>query len=371
MLRAMTQSTPDPILTPDPTPGTTLNTDFLLALLREAGPSGYEARPARVWLEEAGRFARTSNDSYGNAYAEIGPEGGQPIVLQGHLDEIGLMVSHIDDSGFLAVLNIGGWDPQVLVGQRIRLLAPGGDILGVVGKKAIHVMEQEERSKASKLEELWIDTGLSAEDVNTQIPVGTVGVIEQSPLLLGDKLVSKALDNRVGAFIVLEALRKLSGQKVTRRIVAVGTAQEEIGVFGAQTSAHHLDPLAGIAVDVTHETKQPGVSEKKYGKAPFGSGANLSVGALFNPKVTDGLQAAGKAAGIPFTLSATPRYSGTDGDALALTRGGVPTGVVSIPNRYMHSPSEMVQLSDVQACIDIIAAWIMGLPEGELDFSRH
>lgn len=348
-----------------------LNTDFLLALLREAGPSGYEARPARVWLKEAATFARTRTDFYGNAYAEIGPEDGQPIVLLGHLDEIGLMVTHIDDEGFLAFLNIGGWDPQVLVGQRIRLLAPDGDILGVIGKKAIHVMEQEERSKASKLEELWIDIGLSAEEVNAQVPVGTVGVIEQPPLLLGDKLVSKALDNRVGAFVVLEALRKISAQNPMRRVVAVGTAQEEIGLFGAQTSSHDLDPLAGIAVDVTHETKQPGVSAKKYGKSPFGSGANLSVGALFNPVVTGGLQTAGKAAGIPFSVSATPRHSSTDGDALALTRGGVPTGVVSIPNRYMHSPSEMVQLSDVQACIDIIAAWVVSLPEGEVDFSRY
>ncbi|AWN22464.1 endoglucanase [Deinococcus irradiatisoli] len=353
------------------TSSTALNTDFLLALLREAGPSGFEARPARVWLKEAATFARTRSDFYGNAYAEIGAEDGQPIVLMGHLDEIGLMVSHVDDQGFLAVLNVGGWDPQVLVGQRIRLLAPGGDVLGVIGKKAIHVMEQEERSKASKLEELWIDTGMSAEQVKESIPVGTVGVIEQPPLLLGDKLVSRALDNRVGAFIVLEALRKLHQQGVKRRIVAVGTAQEELGIFGAQVSSHGLDPLAGIAVDVTHETDQPGVNPKKYGKAPFGSGANLSVGAMFNPRLTDALQAAGKAQGIPFTLSATPRHSSTDGDALALARAGVPAGVVSIPNRYMHSPSEMVQLSDVQACIDIIAAWIVGLPEGELDFSRH
>ena len=346
-----------------------LNTEFLLNLLREAGPSGYEARPARVWLREASSFARTRSDHYGNVYAEVGPEDGAPIVLMGHLDEIGLMVSHIDENGFLAVLNIGGWDPQVLVGQRIRLLGPGGDVVGVIGKKAIHVMDAEERLKASKLEELWIDTGLSVEAVREAVPVGTVGVIEQMPVLLGDKLVSRALDNRVGGFIVLEALKRVQG--AGRRIIAIGTAQEEIGLLGAQVSGYGTNPLAGIAVDVTHETKQPGVSEKKYGVSPFGSGASLSVGALFNPKVTGGLQAAGQAAGVPFTVSATPRYSGTDGDALALSRAGVPTGVVSVPNRYMHSPSEMVQLSDVQACIDIIAAWILGLPEGELDFSRH
>ena len=344
-------------------PTSPINREFLFQLLSVAAPSGAERRAADVWLKEAGTFARTHEDHYGNAYAEVGPEGAPVIALMGHLDEIGLIVSHVNDDGNISVLGVGGWDPQVLVGQRIRLLAPGGDMLGVIGKKAIHVMEQEERTKASKLEDLWIDVGLEADEVKERVPVGTYGVIEQGPVMVGSKVVSRALDNRVGAFIVLEALKAVKDLPLRHRIVAVGTAQEEIGVFGAHTSGYALDPIAGIAVDVTHETKQPGVKKEKYGVAPFGSGANLSVGPMNNPTLLRQLTDAAKKNDIPYTLSASGRYTGTDSDALTLVRGGVPTAVVSIPNRYMHSPSEMIDERDARACIDLIAAWIRELEE--------
>ncbi|PTA68176.1 endoglucanase [Deinococcus arcticus] len=348
---------------------TSINREFLFQLLEVAAPSGLERRAADVWLQEAATFARTSEDHYGNAYAEIGPENGPAIALMGHLDEIGLIVSHVGDEGFLSVLPVGGWDPQVLVGQRLRVLAPDGDLIGVVGKKAIHVMEAEERTKASKIEDLWIDVGLGKEEVQARVPVGTYAVVEQGPLMVGTKIVGRALDNRVGAFIVLEALRALKDRALPYRVVAVGTSQEEIGVFGAQVSGYRLNPVAGVAVDVTHETGQPGVSEKKYGVAPFGSGANLTVGPMVSPVVLRQMTQAAREADIPFTLSAAGRYSGTDADALTLVRAGVPTAVVSIPNRYMHSPSEMVDERDVKACIDIIVAWIERLP-GEVDFTR-
>ena len=248
-----------------------INRDFLFRLLAQAAPSGYERRAADVWKAEAGSFARVSEDHYGNVYAEVGPEGAPTIALMGHLDEIGLIVSHVSSEGWISVLGVGGWDPQVLVGQRIRLLAPGGDIIGVIGKKAIHVMEQDERSKASKLEDLWIDIGRPGDEVKELVPVGTYGVIEQPAIMVGTKVVSRAIDNRIGAFIVLEALRKVKDFAHKYRVVAVGTAQEEIGVFGAHVSGYRLDPAAGIVVDVTHETDQPGVSVKKYGVSPFGS----------------------------------------------------------------------------------------------------
>ncbi|MEW6422431.1 MAG: M42 family peptidase, partial [Deinococcota bacterium] len=192
-------------------PNQPIHQEFLFALLREAAPSGNERRAADVWKKEAATFARVSEDHYGNVYAELGPEEAPAIALLGHLDEIGLIVSHVGDEGFLSVLAVGSWDPQVLVGQRVRLLAPDGDILGVVGKKAIHVMEPEERKNASRVEDLWIDVGLGKEEAQARIPVGTYGVIEQAPLIIGDKIVSRALDNRVGAFVVLEALRALQG----------------------------------------------------------------------------------------------------------------------------------------------------------------
>lgn len=346
-----------------------INQDFLFALLREAGPSGFERRTADVWKREAQTFARVSEDHFGNVYAELGPEDAPTIALMGHLDEIGLMVSHVGDEGLLSVVAVGGWDPQVLVGQRIRLLAPEGDLIGVIGKKAIHMMDPEERKQASKLEDLWIDVGLSKEEAQAQIPVGTVGVIDSGPLTVGERIVGRALDNRVGGFIVLEALRALVGADLKYRVVAVGTSQEEIGLFGAQVSGYRLSPVAGIAVDLTHETKQPGVSEKKYGAKTFGSGANLSFGPRLSPVLHRQLIATAQAEGIPYTVTASPHFTATDGDALSLSRAGVPTAVVSAPARYMHSPSEMVDARDVEACIHLIAAWIQGLGT-ELDFTR-
>lgn len=357
-----------------------VNLEFFKALLSVAAPSGYEARAAAIWKKEADSFAdRVSEDHYGNVYAEINPPAdgtkSRPIALMGHLDEIGLMVSHIDDKGMLAFMGIGGWDPQVLVGQRVRLLAEGdhsgdGDLFGVIGKKAIHVMEGEERNKASKLEDLWIDTALEPEEVKRRVQVGTVGVIEQPVIEQYGHLIARAIDNRAGAFIVLESLRAMKAAGVTAHVVAVGTSQEEIGCFGAVVSGFHLDPVAGVVVDVTHETNQPGVNEKKYGVVPFGSGANLAVGAMVSPVITRQMQTVARAREIGFTLSANPRYTGTDNDSLALVRAGVPTAVVSIPNRYMHSPNEMVRLSDVQACIDLIAGWAESL-SGEQDFTRR
>lgn len=346
-----------------------INREFLFALLSVAAPSGQERRAADVWLKEAATFARTSEDHYGNVYAEVGPEGAPVIALMGHLDEIGLLVSYINDEGFISVLSVGGWDPQVLVGQRIRLLAPDGDLIGVIGKKAIHVMDAEERTKASKLEDLWIDVGLSAAEVKEKVPVGTYGVIEQGPIMVGSKVVSRAIDNRIGAFIVLEALRAIKDAPLKHRVVAVGTSQEEMGPFGAHTSGYTLDPIAGIAVDVTHETGQPGVKKEKYGVAPFGSGANIAVGPMCNPAMSRQLTELAKQNDIPYSLSASGRYTGTDADSLTLVRGGVPTAVVSIPNRYMHSPSEMIDEADAKACIDLIAAWLRSVGE-KPDFKR-
>lgn len=340
--------------------------DFLFELLKAAGPSGLERRAADVWKREAATFARVSEDHYGNVYAEVGPEDGPAVVMMGHLDEIGLIVSHVNEKGFIYFLPVGGWDPQVLVGQRIRLLAPGGDVIGVIGKKAIHVMTPEDREKASKLEDLWIDIGLDGDDVKAAVPVGTYGVIEQQPLMVGTKIVARALDNRAGSFAVLEALRKVheGGQALKHRVIAIGNSQEEIGLFGATISAFRTRPVAGVAVDVCHESNQVGVDPKKYGESPFGSGGSLAIGPMSSPVVNRQLMDVAGKKGIPYTLSATGRFTFTDGDALTMSRGGVPSAVLSIPNRYMHSPSEMIDGRDLQAVIDLLAAWVESLEEG-------
>lgn len=345
------------------------NMDFLKALLTAAAPSGFETRAARVWADEARGFSSVRGDGFGNVYAGINPDRGLSVMLCGHLDEIGLMVSHIGDKGFVHVKGIGGWDAQVLPGQRVRLLAQGGDLIGVVGRKPVHVLEGDERDKAVKLENLWLDFGLDEAAAKQQIRVGDVGVLEQPVLELGGRIVSKALDNRLGAFIVLEALRALGAADCLHAVTAVGAAQEEIGSFGAGVSAFALEPRLAIVVDVTHETSQPGVKESDLGVTPFGSGANISVGAFTHPKLNALMLEVAAKYEIKLSVSAYPSLTGTDTDRLAIAKSGIPCVLLSIPLRYMHSPSEMADLGDMQAVIDLIVQFCLALPS-DFDFSR-
>jgi len=351
-----------------------MHTDLLKELLLEAAPSGHEARATQRWRAEAQTFAdQVSQDSYGNVYAELNPPPvgtpgstapSRPIALMAHLDEIGLMVTHVADDGIISFAGIGWWDPQVLVGQRVRLLAEGGDIIGVVGKVAIHLMNEADKLRASTLAGLWIDTTLIPEDARRRLPTGTVGVLEQPPLEQDGHLIARALDNRAGAFIVLEVLRELKARRVTRHVVAVATVEEELGFFGAQVSGYRLNPAAAIVVDGLHDTGQPGVGDSRYGRVRFGSGANLAVGSRLDARLLGQLKRAADEHGIPYSLSARPERSDTDADGLALARAGIPTALVSLPLRNVHTPSEMVRLSDVQACIDLLVAWVCALPEG-------
>ena len=350
-----------------------MRTDLLKELLLQAAPSGHEARATRRWRTEAQTFADVvRQDAYGNVYAELNPPPAdpsgsaapsRPIALMAHLDEIGLMVTNVADDGVVSFVGIGMWDPQVLVGQRVRLLAEGGDVIGVVGKLAIHLMDAADQLRASTIAGLWIDTTLSPEDARRRLPTGTFGVLEQPPTEQDGHLIARALDNRAGAFIVLEALRELGRLGVRHHLVAVGTVEEELGFFGAQVSGYRLNPAAAIVVDGLHETGQPGVGDARYGRVRFGSGANLSVGARLDARLLGQLKKAADEHGIPYSLSARPESSETDNDSLALVRAGIPTALVSLPLRNVHTPSEMVRLSDVQACIDLLVAWVCGLPE--------
>ena len=336
--------------------------EFLTELLTAPGPSGFETRAARVWLTEAGSFARTSSDHYGNAYATINPDAALRVLLVGHIDEIGVMVTHVDSDGFVYFSRLGGWDARVLVGQRVRVLARDGDLIGVIGIKPPHLMTPDEKGKNTSLDDLWMDLGLEPDDVKARVRVGDVAVIEQPPMPLGTRLVSKALDNRVGAFIVLEALRRLKEQGCTHAVTALAAAQEEIGSYGARIASFSLEPHAALVVDVTHETKQPGVSVKRLNEVPFGSGANLTISALTNPSINRALQDIAAAQEIKLTLSADPTVTGTDADQVSVARAGVPSAVLSVPLRYMHSPVEMVDLRDVEAVIALMVAYVMQLP---------
>jgi putative aminopeptidase FrvX len=342
---------------------------FLKRLLATPGPSGDEAAAARVWREEAGAFAdRVWSDVRGSAFAVV--EGGMPrVLLAGHIDEIGLMISYIDDDGYLSFAGVGGWDPQVLVGQRVRILGRQGELIGVIGKKPIHLMQGDERERASKLEDLWIDIGArSRAEAEERLRVGAVAVID-APIyeFANGRLVSRAIDNRIGAFTVLEALRLLAHDRPQATVAAVATSQEEITFAGAHTATFSFEPQVAIAVDVTFATDHPNSNKKQWGDVKLGGGPVLSRGAANSPVAYDMLLEIAERDGIPYSLQITPRYTGTDADVIHLSRAGVATAVISIPNRYMHSPNEMIELDDVVHAAKLIAAFVRSLT-AETDF---
>jgi putative aminopeptidase FrvX len=338
--------------------------EFLARLLDTPGPSGYELHAGRVWREEAKGFAdEVDADVNGNSYAILNPEGVPRVMLAGHIDEIGLIVTHIDDDGYLYLDGIGGWDSQVLVGQRIRLLSNNGSVVGVIGKKPIHLMQSDEREKVSKLTDLWLDIGAESrqEAYDRGVRIGDAGVIDAAMIRLGERLIaSRSVDNRIGAYVVLEALRLLGEDRGALRaqVVAVATAQEEIGYQGggARTSAHRFDPDVAIVVDVTF-ADAPQIEKKQIGEHRLGSGPVLTRGSAAHPLVFEALAAAAAEAEIPYTIQASPRQTSTDADAIHLSRNGVATAVVSVPNRYMHSPNEIVSLTDLDATARLIAAF--------------
>ncbi len=345
--------------------------EFLKRLLDEAGPSGFEVRPARIWREEAERYAdRVWADVHGNSFAVLGEDRRPRVMLAGHMDEIGLQITHIDENGFLYFDGIGGWDSQVLVGQRVRILGRDGDVPGVIGKKPIHLMKPDERKKVSEIRDLWVDLGASSRDEVGEmgVRVGDAGVLASGfQQLAGDRIASRAIDNRVGAYVVLEALRLLAEDPPAQAgVVAVATSQEEIGFFGggARSSAFSLEPDAALVVDVTFATDVPDASKKEVGEHELGGGPVLTRGSATHPLVMERLMVTAEEEEIPVTLHASPSATRTDADAIFLVRSGVPTGLVSIPNRYMHSPSEVVSVADLERAARLLAAFVRGLERG-------
>ena len=343
------------------------STDFLKRLLDAPGPSGFETGPARVWLEEARAIAdRVTSDVSGNSFATLDGTG-PAIMLAGHIDEIGLMVVHVDEEGFVWFDGIGGWDEQVFVGQRVLVLGKDGPVHGVIGKKAIHLMEKEDRDKPSKVKDLWIDIGATSRaEAMARVRVGDPGVLDTSILELPNGcIVSRSLDNRIGAFVVLEALRRLAQRRGTVPVTAVATAQEEIAYAGggARTSAIGLAPAVALVVDVTHASDTPGHDKKRHGDIKLGGGPVLTRGSATNARVVELLWETAEAEGIPVTLHAAPRFTATDADAIYSSTRGIATGLVSVPNRYMHSPNEMVALVDLDRTADLLAAFARRVTE--------
>lgn len=333
---------------------------FLTRLLDTPGPSGFEAAAARAWREEASSLsADVTADVHGNSIAVANPNGAPTIMLAGHIDEIGLIVTYIDEQGFVYVSPIGGWDPQVLVGQRIRFQGIGGDVYGVVGKKPIHLIKHEEREKAVKLPDLWIDIGAASREAAQQmIRIGDPGVIDARLLRLpNNRIVSRSIDDRIGAFVVLEALRRYAANPGAARVVAVATTQEEIGYLGggALPGATRVNPAMAIAVDVTFATDSPGIDKKEVGECALGGGPVFARGSVISPVVFGLLIDAARRLNVPHAVRAVGRNTSTDADAIHIAREGIATALVGVPNRYMHSPNEMVSLDDVDRTADVIA----------------
>ena len=340
--------------------------DTLRSLLAAPGPSGREATAAEAWRTAARGFTDdVTGDVMGSSVARVGGTGGGPtLAIVGHIDEIGLIVSHIDDEGFLWFGGVGGWDPTILLGQRVELLTKDGRVPGVVGKKPIHLLESEEREKAPKLKDLHIDIGAKdGDDARARARVGDVAVISGEPVELGEgRFASRSMDNRLGAFVALEAARLVAeAGGAPGDVCAVASAQEEIGGHGARVAAFSLDPAVAIAVDVTHATDAPGINARTEGKHGLGDGPVIGRGTTLHPLVFDLLVEAAGAESIEVAFEASGRGTYTDADLIHFSRSGVATGLVSIPLRYMHSPVEVMQLSDVEACARLIAAFAQRL----------
>lgn len=348
--------------------------DFLRAMLNTPSPSGYEMGIqdlVRTRMKPHCDEIRT--DVHGNLIGVLNPAAPYRVMLAGHVDECGYMIVHIDEKGFAYFTSVGGTDPVIAIGQRLRIHSKKGTVLGVVGRKPIHLTEQEDRGKTAKFHELWIDIGVKdKKDADKRIAVGDYATIDMGFEELPNNLVvARAFDNRAGAFVVAETMRRLKGQSLKVGVYGVATVQEEIGLRGAITSAYSVNPRVGIAIDVGFATDCPGHDARRIGVCALGKGPQLHRGPNINPILGDKLEDTAKREKIPIQIGAEPRGTPTDANAMQLSRGGCAAALLSIPTRYIHSPVEMLSLDDLDASSRLLAAYIQAM-DGTEDYTpRH
>lgn len=339
---------------------------FLKDLLNTPGTSGVEQNVQNVVRAFVSDFAEdVTTDVHGNVLATVNSGGNPTILLDAHCDQIGLIVRHIDSYGFLRVNPVGGWDMQILLGQRLLVHTEEGPIPGVIARKPIHLLDPEERKIVPKMKDLWIDIG-SASEAETRSIVRIGDPVTPEPCLRelrNGRLSGIAMDDRTGVWVIMTALRKLSEANPTAKIVAVSAVQEEIGLRGATTSCFNVNPDVAIAVDVTHATDCPGIDPNEFGKIEIGKGPVIVRGPNANPEVFRLLSKAAEANQIPVQINALGYPASNDGAAIQVTRGGCATGLVTIPNRYMHSPVELVAESDLEQAVSLIAAFCLAVDE--------
>ncbi|WP_404422341.1 M20/M25/M40 family metallo-hydrolase [Nibricoccus sp. IMCC34717] len=343
---------------------------FLTELLHARSPSGYEFQAQAVFDRHVGPAADAyDKDALGNRLATLNPVGDPTLMLAGHLDELGLIITFVNNDGYLYFDTIGGHDRIMIPGRRVIIQTALGPIKGVTGKRAIHLMDEADRKKVPEIHDIWIDIGAkSKKEALARVSIGDVVTYDHDfEIIHGSIGAARAFDNKVGAYAVGETLIRLSRQKAALRakIVSVGTTQEEIGVRGATTAAYAVAPHIALAVDVGHATDHPDCDNRKYGETKLGGGPIICRGPNINPKVYERLLFCAKENGIPFQLEADPRPTGTDARAIQMGRGGVATGLISIPLRYMHTPSELVDLQDVENCVRLMVAFALSLERGD------
>jgi putative aminopeptidase FrvX len=349
----------------------TAASDFLQQLLETPSPSGYEWPIQQVVRDYISGVADTvETDSHGNVIATKNPDAPLRVMLAGHCDQIGLIVQHVDDDGFIYVAQIGGWDVQMLIGQRLTIWAADGPVPGVIARKAIHLLEPDERKQVPKLSDLSLDIGAA----NKEETMSLVRIGDPITLALGmqrfrnDLIVSPGVDDKSGLWIVMEAFRRAAGRKLNVGVHAVSTVQEEVGLRGARTSAYHVNAQVGIAVDVTHATDCPGIDKKKVGDIRLGRGPAIYRGPNMNPKVVSRLIENAESGEIPYQLLAAGGATGTDANVMQVSRSGMAIGLIGVPNRYMHSPVEIASLADLDHTAQLLADFLVSL-EADADFT--
>jgi endoglucanase len=343
---------------------------FLKTLVNTPSPVGYEARGQRAWLDYAGQFAdETFSDAYGNCVAVLNKGGSPRLMLAGHADEIAMAVNYINDEGFIYVRKLGGVDAAITKAQRVVIHTRNGPVKGVVGNVAPHLMKEEKDPKPPKIHDLFIDIGVaSRKEAEKLVRIGDpITLTDEFDLLRNDLAVARAFDNRIGTFAVAETLRLLkeSKAKLQAEVCAVSNVQEEVGLLGARQIAYSLKPDVALVVDVTHATDYPTVSKQQHGDTKVGQGPTVTHGGCNHPEVVVRLEAVAKARKIPLQHETMSSSSGTDADAIFWTRGGIASALVSLPNRYMHSPVEVVSLKDLEKIPELLAAFAVSLKRGE------
>jgi len=342
--------------------------DFLKQLLTTPTPSGFEAAGQKVWCDYAREVAdEVITDSYGNAVAMLNPKGSPKVLLEGHVDEIGMMVKHIDEKGFLYVQRIGGVDPNLVRGKRVNIHAAKAVVRGVVGASAIHLADKDKDPKPLKFHELFIDIGAAdAKAARKKVAVGDpITFVDDFEMINENVAVARAFDNRAGTWVAIEALRLAREKGVNCCVCAGSSIQEETGLNGAKMQVFNVRPDAGIAVDVTHATDTPGIDVKQHGEVKLGQGPTVSIGRENHPALVERLRKVADRKKIKYQVETFSTTGGTDAQAFWTANGGVPSAIVSIPNRYMHSTVEVIDLRDLQKTAELLAAFCCDLKKGE------